>query len=105
MEIGSGPNQIRTGENGRRRCLGIRITYQNKITGELGHLRIEGYKFREAFRGQCILRFALTHEGERSLALMTKVTYKGNIDRYLVEMENHNTHVGMSGVAWRQRVE
>jgi len=36
---------------------------------------------------------------------MTKVTYKGNIDHYLLEMENHNTHVGMSGVAWRQMVE
>ena len=36
---------------------------------------------------------------------MTKVTYKGNIDCYLREMENHNTHVGISGVAWRQMVE
>jgi len=35
---------------------------------------------------------------------MTKVTYKGKIVRYLLEMENHNTHVGMSGVAWRQMV-
>jgi len=81
------------------------FTYQNKRTGELGHLKIEGYEFWEAFRGQCILQFALTHEGERSLALMTKVTYKSDIDRYLLEMENHNTHVGMSGVAWRQMVE
>jgi len=81
------------------------FTYQNKMTGELGHLKIEGYNFWEAFRGQCILRFALTHEGERSLALKTKVIYKGNIDRYLLEMENHNTHVGMSEVAWRQMVE
>jgi len=81
------------------------FSYQNKMTGELGHLKIVGYEFWEAFRGQCILRFALTLEGERSLALMTKVTYKGNMDRYLLEMENHNTHVGMSGVAWRQMVE
>jgi len=75
------------------------------MTGELSHLKIEGYEFCEAFRGQCILRFALTQEGERSLALMTKVTNKDNIDRYLLKMENHNTHVGMSGVAWRQMVE
>jgi len=83
------------------------FTYRNKMTGELGHLKIEGYEFWETFRGQCILRFALTHEGERSLALMTKVSYKGNIDRYLLEMENPNTHasVGMSGVAWRQMIE
>jgi len=81
------------------------FTYRNKMTGELGHVRIDGQEFWEAFRGQCILRFALTHEGERSLALMKKVTYKGNIDRYLLEMENHNTHGGMSGVAWRQMLE
>ena len=36
---------------------------------------------------------------------MTKVTYKGNIDRYLLEMETHNTHVEMSGVEWPQMVE
>jgi len=71
------------------------FTYRNKMTRELGHLKIEGYEYWKAFRGQCILQFAPTHEGERSLALMTKVTYKGNIDRYLLKMENHNTHVGM----------
>jgi len=81
------------------------FTYRNKMTGELGHLKIEGYEFWVAFKGKCILRFALTREGERSLALMTKGTYKGNIDRYLLEMENHNSHVGMSGVAWRQMIE
>jgi len=81
------------------------FTYRNKMTGELGHLKIEDYEFWEAFRGQCILRFALTHQGERSLSLMIKVTYKGNIDHYLLEMDNHNIHVGMSGVAWRQMVE
>jgi len=36
---------------------------------------------------------------------MTQVTYKDNIDCYLLEMENHNTHVGISGVAWRQMIE
>jgi len=75
------------------------------MTVQLGHLNIKDYEFWEAFRGQCILRFALTHDGERSLVLMTKVTYKENIDHYLLEMENHNTHVGMSGVTWRQMVE
>ena len=108
------PNQWRSDQDRIKYALGrmegedvsaFAFTYRNKMTGELGHLKIEGYKFWEAFRGQCILRFALTHEGERSLALMTKVTYKGNIDRYLLEMENHNTHVGMSGVVWRQMVE
>ena len=81
------------------------FTYRNRMTPQLGHLKIEDYELCVAFRGQCILRFALTHQGERSLALMTKVTYKGNIDRYLLDGENHNTHLGIGGVAWRQMVE
>jgi len=36
---------------------------------------------------------------------MTKVIYKGNIDPYLVKMENHNHHVGMSGVTWWEMLE
>jgi len=36
---------------------------------------------------------------------MTKLTYKANIDPYLLEMESHNTYLGMRGVAWRQMVE
>jgi len=96
------PNQWRSDQDRIKYALGrmegedvssFAFTYPNKMTGELGHLKIEGYEFWEAFRGQCILRFALTHDGGRSLALMTKVTYKGNIDRYLLEMEDHNTHV------------
>jgi len=108
------PNQWRSDQDRIKYALGrmegedvsaFAFTYRNKMTGELGNLKIEGYEFWDAFRGQCILRFALTHEGERSLALMTKGTYKGNIDRYLLERENHNTHAKMSGVAWRQMVE
>jgi len=75
------------------------------MTGELGHPKIEGYKFWQALREQCILQFALMHERERSRALMTKVTYQSRIDCYLLQMENHNTPVGMSGVTWRQMVE
>ena len=108
------PNQWRSDQDRIKYALGrmegedvsaFAFTYRNKMTGELGYLKIVGYEIWEAFRGQCILRFALTHEGERFLPLMTKVTYKGNIDRYVLEMENHNTLVGMSGVAWRQMVE
>ena len=108
------PNQWRSDQDRIKYALGsmegedvsaFAFTHWNKMSGELGHLKIEGYELWEAFRGQCILRLALMHEGERSLALMMKVTYKGNIDRYFLEMENYNTHVGMSGVAWQQMVE
>ena len=78
------------------------LTYRKKMTGELGHLKVEGYEYWETFRNEYISRFALIHEGERVLAAMEKVRYKGDIDQYLLEMENHNTHVGLSGVALRQ---
>ena len=45
------------------------------------------------------------YEGGRSLALMTKVTYNGKIDRSLIQIESHNTQVGISGVAWQDMVE
>ena len=80
------------------------LTYRKKMTGELGHLKIEGYEYWETFRIQCITRFALTHEGERALAAMEKMKYTGNIDRFLLEFENHNTFVGLAGVALRQMV-
>src|SRR6195952_212416 len=78
------------------------LTYRKKMTGELGHLKIEGYEYWESFRVQCMTRFALTHEGERALAAMEKVRYKNDIGRFLLEMENHNTYVGLSGGALRQ---
>src|SRR6195952_74454 len=78
------------------------LTYRKKMTGELGYLKVEGYEYWESFRVQCMTRFALTHEGERALAAMEKVRYKNDIGRFLLEMENHNTYVGLSGVALRQ---
>ena len=51
---------------------------------------------------QCTTRFALTHEGERALAAMEKMKYTGNIDKFMLEFENHNTYVRLSGVAMRQ---
>ena len=33
---------------------------------------------------------------------MEKVRYKNDIGRFLLEMENHNTYVGLAGVALRQ---
>ena len=80
------------------------LTYRKKMTGELGHLKIEGYEYWETFRIQCTTRFALTHEGERARAAMEKMKYTGNIDRFLLEFENHNTFVGLAGVALRQMV-
>ena len=58
------------------------LTYRKKMTGELGHLKVEEYEYWETFQNECISRFALTHEGKRALAAMDseKVQYKGDID-------------------------
>src|SRR6195952_3242659 len=78
------------------------LTYRKMMTGELGHLKVEGYEYWESFRVQCMTRFARTHEEEWALAAMEKVQYKNDIGRFLLEMENYNTYVGLSGVALRQ---
>ena len=36
---------------------------------------------------------------------MDKISYKGKIDTYLLLLENLNIKAGLSGIAWRVRVE
>ena len=78
------------------------LTYRKKMNGEQGHLKIEGYEYWEMFHMQCTTRFALTHEGERASAETVKMKYAGNIDKFMLEFENHNTYLGLVGVAIRQ---
>ena len=77
------------------------LTYRKKITGELGHLKTEGYEYWETFHIQCTTQFALMHESEQASAVMEKMKYTGNIDKFMLEFENHNTYVGHVGVAMR----
>ena len=35
---------------------------------------------------------------------MEKIKYSGNIARFLLEFENHDTYVGLTGVALKQMV-
>ena len=83
----------------------IALTNRKKTTAGLGHLKIEEYEYWEIFRIQCITRFVLTHERERALAAMEKIIYTGNIDRFLLEFENHNTYVELVGMVLRLMVE
>ena len=78
------------------------LTYRKKMAGELVHQKIKGYEYKEIFHMQCTIRFALTHEGERALAAMEKMKYTENIDKFMLEFENHNTYVGLSGVVMKQ---
>ena len=41
----------------------------------------------------------------KSLEKMNKVVFKGKIDTYLLLLENRNIKAGLTGIAWRVRVE
>jgi len=49
------------------------MTYRNQMTGELGHIRPEGYELGDVFAKLAILRFGLTYEEEKALREMLKV--------------------------------
>ena len=66
----------------------LAMTYQNHLTGELGFTRQEGYELWAIFAEQVVRRYRLTHEEVKALREMMKVRYKGDIDQFLLEIEN-----------------
>jgi len=52
------------------------------MTGELGHIRQEGYELWDVFAEQAIRRFGPTHEEEKALREMLKVRYKNDINQF-----------------------
>ena len=81
------------------------LTYQKKMTGEVGCIKEESYPFWHTFAKQAILRFGPTHEAEKALRKMSTVRYQGDIERFVLEMENLNIHAKMTGVSWRKMIE
>jgi len=63
------------------------------MTGEIGYTRQEGYEFWHVFAEQALRRFGPTHEAEKSLREMGLVKYRGEVPKFLMEMENLNSHV------------
>jgi len=61
------------------------MTYRNQMTGQLGHIRQEGYALCDVFGEQAIRRFGPTHEEEEALREMLKVRYKNDIKQFLLE--------------------
>jgi len=49
------------------------MTYRNQMTGELRHIRQEGYELWDVFAEQAICRFGPTQEEEKALREMLKV--------------------------------
>jgi len=75
------------------------------MTGEIGYTRQEGYEFWHVFAEQARRRFGLTHEAEKPLREMRSVKYRGHAAKFLMEMENHNIHARVTGIARRKMIE
>jgi len=80
------------------------MTYRNQMTGELGHIRQEGYKLGDVFAKHAIHRFDRTHEEEKALRQMLKVRYKNDINKFLLEFENWNVEANVTGIAFRELI-
>jgi len=81
------------------------LTYRRQMTGETGYKRQEGYEFWDVFAGKALRHFGPTHEAERSLREMGLVIYRGDLAKFLMEMENLNIHARVTGMAWRKMIE
>jgi len=81
------------------------LTYRPQMTGEIGYTRQEGYEFWHVFAEQARRRFGPTHEAEKSLREMGSVKYRGDVAKFLMEMENLNIHGRVTRIAWRNMME
>jgi len=90
--------------NGKKVSL-FALSYRKPITGELGFQKEEGYEYWHIVKAQVILRFKVSQEAERALMKMDQVKYEGDIERYLLGLENLNILAQVTGIAWRSMVE
>ena len=72
------------------------ITYRKKMTGEFGFPRSDGYDLWENFKNQIHERFSILHRAQRDLRDMEKIRYQGDIEKYLLTLENLNIGAEMS---------
>jgi hypothetical protein len=79
--------------------------YRKVMGGLGGFTRDPDYSTWERFRQEIIKRYIGIEEERRALEEMDKIIYKGKIDTYLLLLENLNIKAGLSGIAWRVRVE
>jgi len=81
------------------------LAYRKQMTGELGFQKQEGYEYWHIFKAKVILRFTVSHEAERVLRRMELIKYQGDIEKYLLKLENLNIQEQVTGIAWRYMVE
>jgi len=80
-------------------------TYRKKMSGVLGYKKEVGLEKWFMFEERVTERFAPTHEAERTHKLMKLENYNGDIQQFLLRMENHNIKVGLQGAAWRDMLK
>ena len=80
------------------------MTYRNQMTEELGYTRQEGYELWDIFAEQMVRRFGPTHE-EEAVRQMIEVRYKGDIGQFMLEIDNWNVKVKVTGVVLRKLIE
>jgi len=75
------------------------LTYRRQMTGAIGYTRQEGYEFWHVFAEQALRPLGLIHEVEKSLREMKWVEYRGDVAKYLMDMENLNMHARLTRIA------
>ena len=70
-----------------------------------GYTQDPSYSTWERFRQAIIERYIGIEEERRALEEMDKIIYKGKIYTYLLLLENLNIKAGLTGIAWRVKVE
>ena len=89
----------------RKEVAPFALTYRRQMTGEIGYTRQEANQFWHVFAEQGLRRFGPTHEAEKSLREMGLVKYRGDVAKFLMEMENLSIHARVTGIAWRKMIE
>jgi len=70
-----------------------------------GYTQDPSYSTWERFRQEIIKRYIGIEEEPRALEEMDNIIHKGRIDTYLLLLENLNIKAGLTGIAWRVKVE
>ena len=81
------------------------LAYRQQMTSEFGFQKQEGYEYWHIFKAQVILRFTVSHKAERALRRMELVKYLGDLEKYLLDLENLNIQAQVTGIAWRYMVK
>jgi len=79
--------------------------YRKVMGGSGGYTHSPSYSTWERFRQEIIKPYIGIEEERRALEEMDQIIYKGRIDTYLLLLENLNIKAGLTGIAWRVKVE